>query len=728
MSSAGGAGRRTAARELRTRLLQPPAWMRVIEWLIERLPRRQVIATAQPLRHLRQFGTAGRWATTGRSSLFILDLPQEFLSAGWAYIEAAIHYSSADRQAALYFDTGNGFDATPPLRLVGNKRGSIREVFRVPPDTLRIGWTPTLGGGVFHQSQIVFHAISAFEARLRMLERVWTRRKELPAHAATTLEARYEAIRAARLARTGLDYDALYRASASRNQGGPIRLLAAQSPHFRIAIEPSTLAPSGLARQSLRQQTYRAFSLADQHGHESPARTWLITLRDTDWLVDRALELLAGAIATHPAAVAVYSDHDCYDDAGVFSAPSFKPDWNFELFLTHDFVGQLCAVKDGTSADGECPGVVRRYQLALRLGPEARQRGEFIHLPMVLCHRALCPDLVHGGEAAPESLPTLAAASGCTAQFERRPDRTFDVQWPFDETAYLVTVIIPTRNQEQYLSRCIDSIQRRTRGARYEILVIDNQSDEPAALAYLETLRHTDGVRVKRFDRPFNYAAINNFAVSLARGSLLAFVNNDVEVIAPDWLVRLAAQAIRPDVGAVGAKLLYSDDHVQHAGVILGIGGIAGHVHRFLPGDAPGYCGRAVLAQQLSAVTAACMVVEKDKFLAVGGFDAERFAIAFNDIDLCLRLNGAGYRSIYEPAALLYHHESISRGPDDTPNKRKIFAREAAAMRARWGQVLQRDPFYNPNLSLDNEGFEISPDLNAGANPSGFGSGALRPG
>jgi O-antigen biosynthesis protein len=208
---------------------------------------------------------------------------------------------------------------------------------------------------------------------------------------------------------------------------------------------------------------------------------------------------------------------------------------------------------------------------------------------------------------------------------------------------------------------------------------------------------------VLRDDRPFNFSALNNLAAAEARGSLLGFVNNDIAVIEPGWLSEMVSLAIRPGIGAVGARLLYANGQVQHAGVVLGIGSVAGHLHRFAERDHPGYFGRALLAQELSAVTGACMLVPKAVFDRVGGFDAEKLPIAFNDIDLCLRIGAAGYRILWTPHATLFHYESSSRGFDDTREKRARFLKECDVMTARWGGRLSADPHFNPNLSLDFE-------------------------
>jgi GT2 family glycosyltransferase len=247
----------------------------------------------------------------------------------------------------------------------------------------------------------------------------------------------------------------------------------------------------------------------------------------------------------------------------------------------------------------------------------------------------------------------------------------------------------------------------RPRYPEFEILVVANQTTDPEALAYLDDLRRRERAVVLDYDAPFNYSAINNWAAARARGSVLALVNNDIEVISPDWLDEMVGQAMRAGVGAVGAMLYYPDDRIQHAGVILGLGGIANHAYVGEPAGIPGHGGRARVAQAMSAVTGACLVVRKDRYQQVGGLD-ERLQVAFNDVDFCLRLGEAGYRNVWTPFATLYHHESASRGSDESGEKRERFLREIALMEQRWGRLLERDPAYNPNLTLTGRAFDLA--------------------
>jgi GT2 family glycosyltransferase len=271
----------------------------------------------------------------------------------------------------------------------------------------------------------------------------------------------------------------------------------------------------------------------------------------------------------------------------------------------------------------------------------------------------------------------------------------------------LVSLIVPTRDNLSLLQPCISGLLERTDYPRFEVIIVDNGSVEARTLAFLETISTDPRVQVLRRPGPFNYSRLNNEAVAQSRGEILGFINNDIEVIRSDWLGEMVVHAMRPEVGAVGAKLLYADGRIQHGGVILGLGGVAGHAHRFFPRAHPGYMHRLRVAHYVSAVTAACLVIDKGKFLAVGGFDEDDFVVTLNDVDLCLKLDSAGYRNLWTPYAELYHKESASRPNDATLRQASRWRRERARCIAKWGPALQSDRYYNPNLSLRSEDFSL---------------------
>jgi GT2 family glycosyltransferase len=282
------------------------------------------------------------------------------------------------------------------------------------------------------------------------------------------------------------------------------------------------------------------------------------------------------------------------------------------------------------------------------------------------------------------------------------------VRFAVPQPAPLVSMVIPTRNGLDLLRPCVDSILRRSTYPAFEIIIVDNGSDDPACLAWMQQAAKDPRISIRRDDRPFNFSALNNAAVADARGEFIALVNNDIEVITPGWLEEMVSLAARPGIGAVGARLWYGDGTLQHGGVITGIGASAGHAHKKLTRGEPGMMGRAQRLQALSAVTAACLVVRREAYEQVGGLDEEAFVVAFNDIDFCLKLRAAGLRNVWTPFAELYHHESVSRGSDRHPSRKQRFERERAALQARWGAALARDPAYNPNLTLSNENFALA--------------------
>lgn len=401
---------------------------------------------------------------------------------------------------------------------------------------------------------------------------------------------------------------------------------------------------------------------------------WLLPLRAGDRLSARAIETYAEA-ATRGARV-VYADDDCIGGAGQRCEPHFKPKWNAELFEHHDYLTGASIVH--ATPDEVNSAVAGKDWARDLVGAAARAGPSPMHLPFVLHHRRERPAPV---------LPALVTRAPC-------------------EPVPLVSVIIPTRNHAALLRVCLTGV-RRAAYDPIELIVIDNGSDDAATLELLAEVE-VQGAKVLRMPGPFNYSRLNNAAAQHASGEYLCFLNNDVETIDNDWLAIMVRQARRDDIGAVGARLLYPDRTIQHAGVFTGIGGGAGHAHRFERPEEPGYFRRSQLPQLVSAVTAACLVVGRDKFFSVGGFDEIDFPVAFNDVDLCLKLNGRGWQSFYEPRATLIHHESKSRGSDAAKVNKLRFAGELAALKRKWKTDCRTDPYHHPHLSRFSEKFLIA--------------------
>jgi O-antigen biosynthesis protein len=464
-----------------------------------------------------------------------------------------------------------------------------------------------------------------------------------------------------------------------------------------------------------------------QNGHISAASNsalelaqgeWVALLDHDDVLAEHALYWVVGAINQHPTCRLIYSDEDKIDEHGVRSGHYFKCDWNPDLFYSQNMFSHLGVYH--TALVREVGGFrvglegSQDYDLALRCTERVKPE-QVHHIARVLYHWRMHADsTAHSVDAKPYAMMAGERAinehlvrCGIDAKAEY-VGYGYRVHYALPAVLPLVSLIIPSRNNAKLLRRCVDSILGKTTYTNYEILVVDNGSDDRTTLRYLDQLARTQRVRVVRDARPFNYSALNNSAVKLVQGKVLGLVNDDVEVINPDWLTEMVSQAMRPEVGAVGARLWYSDDTLQHAGVVLGIHGVVGHVHRCVPRGDAGYCARASVLQSFSAVTGACLVVRKALYEEVGGLNEVELQVACNDIDFCLRLREVGYRNIWTPYAELYHHESASRGVDDTPEKQARSAKEVAYMQKRWGDLLLNDPAYSPNLTLDAEDFSLA--------------------
>lgn len=415
----------------------------------------------------------------------------------------------------------------------------------------------------------------------------------------------------------------------------------------------------------------------------------------------------------------VYSDHDRMTPEGRRFSPVFKPAWSPDTLLHGDCVDSLLMVRTSLFQKGgglrQGYGGAMMYDLILRLSRLSSRVG---HVPRILCHQRSSEGFIlatslypcRDNKAALNSLEDFlvqqeTAATVAPGLFPG----SFRVRYAIVEKPP-VTIVIPTRDQAALLKRCIDSVLEKTAWPDLRVLVVDNNSAEQETMEYFSHLEQDSRFHILPCAVPFNYSIINNYAVRHTDSPFLLFLNNDTEVIEPGWLEALMEHGQRPEVGAVGALLLYSDNSVQHAGIVMGLGGLAGHPGRFLPGNEPGYCGRILGVQNLSGVTAACLLTRRQVFDEIGGFE-EELSHAYNDVDFCLKIREKGYRIIYTPHARLYHHESKSRGFDDTLEKQERFQREWRWITERWyGILADGDPFYNPNLTWGREDFSIRTD------------------
>jgi glycosyltransferase involved in cell wall biosynthesis len=490
-----------------------------------------------------------------------------------------------------------------------------------------------------------------------------------------------------------------------------------------IADDASTtpLIPLLLSEAQIRDPRVK-FVRRSVNGHISAATNSALALATGDYvafldhddlLSERALYEFAAAVVAHPDTDILYSDQDQIDDDGRRSNPFFKPDWDPDLLLGQNYVNHLVAYRRTIleSLGGLRPGFdgSQDYDLILRA---SRQTEQIRHIPSVLYHwrrgvRAAasfsetwldqCIDAAHRAvhdHLAELGTPGVVEAAPRAPMWNR-------VRFEIPAPAPSVSVVIPTRDRPDLLERCLDGLLRRTRYQPTEILILDNDSREVSTQQLLDRITQVyDHVRVIPFPGPFNYSAMNNAALQAVTGEIVVLLNSDIDVIDLDWLGEMVSHAIRPGVGLVGAKLLYGDCRVQHAGIVLGPGKSLVHVQRLASREDSGYVGQLVLTRTYSAVTAACLAARREVLLEIGGFDAINLPVAFSDVDLCLRAGDYGYRIVWTPFAELFHLEGASRGTDERPEHRDRMARELDHLYLTWKTVIENDPFHNPNLAF----------------------------
>jgi GT2 family glycosyltransferase len=492
---------------------------------------------------------------------------------------------------------------------------------------------------------------------------------------------------------------------------------ASPAPHVRPLLERYAAADPRI-RVCFRTENGH-ISAASNSALALVRGTYTALLDHDDEIAPDALAEVVLRLAEHPDADLIYSDEDKIDEQGRRSCPYFKPDYLPDLLTGQNCCSHLSVYR--SSLMREIGGFRVGYEgsqdwdLALRL-VERSEPSRIHHIPQVLYHWRM----ISGSTArnvSEKNYSVDAARRALFDHFRRRnipvdirpvPGSHWQIVRPLPEPAPLVSVIIPTRNASELLRMCVSSLLARTDYPSLEILIVNNRTDEPDALALLDELRGEPGVRVLDYDAPFNYSAINNHAAKQARGELLCLLNNDIEIVSAGWLREMVSHALRPEIGAVGAMLHYPDQSVQHAGIVLGLGGVANHAFVHQPHGTAGQMNRARLVQNYSAVTAACLVIRRALYEQVGGFDETGLAVAFNDVDFCLRVRSAGYLNLWTPFAELVHHESASRGSDDSPEKKARFQREVETMRRRWGPLLDHDPAYNVNLALSFQGWDLA--------------------
>ena len=460
-----------------------------------------------------------------------------------------------------------------------------------------------------------------------------------------------------------------------------------------------------------------------QNGHISAATNsalkiatgeFIALVDHDDLLPEHALYEIAAALDANPDLDIIYSDQDRINADGRRSNPHFKTDWNLDLLLGQNMINHL--------------GVYRRSLIekigGMRIGFEGSQDYDLVlrasdattperiaHIPTILYHWRMDADAANFSQSQQEKC-VLSAKRAVEDHLARRGE-VAEVLPVTSNKVYtrviralpspkpLVSVLIPTRDRADLLKQCVEGLLHRTDYNMLEIIIVDNDSVEAETTALFDVLRKDRRIRIIPFKGAFNFSAMNNAAAKEAQGDILLLLNNDTEVIHADWLSEMVSHALRPEVGAVGAKLYYTNRLLQHGGVILGMGGVAGHYFLRAPRHEGGNYSDLFLTRRVSCVTGACLALRRAVYLDIGGLEADNLKIAFNDVDFCIRLAEAGYHIIWTPYAELFHHESASRGSDQTPDKVKRFAREADYMKRRWANELKNDPFFNPNFALD---------------------------
>ncbi len=457
---------------------------------------------------------------------------------------------------------------------------------------------------------------------------------------------------------------------------------------------------------------------ADQAAHRFPTALAMATgefvalLSDAGVLAPNALFETASFLNRQADADFFYSDEDRLDETGLRFSPLFKPEWSPDLLRAQHYTGALsfyrtALVRELGELTGQAIGAALEYELALRVSERTHR---IFRLPLVLFHRR--------AEAAGVAQDAAGWQAAIVAEHCRRIGWECEVSVAeaapvtrcrrIQRPEPLVSIVIPTRDRADLLGRCVESILTRSSYQKFELLIVDNDSQEADTAALLADYAAHANIRVLSHPGAFNYSRINNVAVAQAAGEYVLLLNNDIEIVTPDWLEALLDYGTRPDVGAVGAKLLYENRQIQHAGVILGVGDMADHAHRYLPETEPGYANRAISAQNFSAVTGACLLTRRDLYQQLGGLDEVNLPISYNDVDYCLRLREQDYLIVWTPYAVLVHYESVSRNRDDHPDRIIAAGHEAGYLHRRWRAWIANDPYYSPNLSLHAPDFSLA--------------------
>ena len=703
---------------------------------------------------------------------FVLGRDTAPVRPGWVTIRFEFQVDSGIAAPVLYLDLGHGFHEPGRVRLPLPEDGVCHVLMRLPAMVHQFRFDPMEKGGRFRLSSFTVREISPLGAvrflcgrrnlpLLTCIEEIFSRSRVQPNAELESAES-YASWIENDDTLTEVDLSAIRRHIASLRTRPLITVITpvynTERKHLREMLASVRgqvyenwelcIVNDGSSRPHVRKildeecedarirvlhrDVNKGITVATNEALATARGELVVFLDHDDKLSAHALYMVAAYAEWNPEAALFYSDSDAIDENGHRYNPFFKPDWNYELLLGMNYLNHLCAYRRTLleRIGGVPAGFDGSQDYALNLlAAEQLSDEAIVHIPFILYHWRNVP---HSFSYVSRRRCTDAARRAISAHLARRGEHARVISNPHrphyhrvvreltDEPA--VTAIIPTRDRLKLLSGCVDGLLRDTAYRNLRVLIVDNDSRSPKTLAYLERIGRKSRVRVIHSPGPFNFSQLNNEAVKHTEDEILAFLNNDIEIFNPHWLTEMVSHIQRPGIGAVGAKLYYRSNTIQHAGVVLGIQGVAGHIYKHRPRRDSGHNARLIVAQEVTAVTGACMLTRRSVFQALGGFDDTHLAIAFNDIDYCLRLREAGYKVIWTPFAELYHLESASRGLEDTPEKSARFGAEIRYMRRRWGERLTNDPYYNPNLSLRSEDYQIaaSPRVEKPWNYAGF--------
>ena len=671
-----------------------------------------------------------RWRALGDRPRLALSLPSTPIPSGWVLLQGRLLRKFGSWVAFLHAETADPSDGLFSMELPVSRKGTINELVELPQNVSRLLLEPMQGEGEFELGEFIIKPVGKIERIHRMYKRIFgiysqkprPLRKRAGLHTRTALFRVRDAYRISGRLRTFTPcmkydrwihrFDVLSPADISAIYKD-IRKIE-KTPSFCFVFLPGGNSSCDTTIKSLSKQFFSNYAI-DTHcnykiNNTLNAKNWFIPIQSGTTLAPHAIYWMAKSVANNPKLRFIYADHDYIKSDGQRYDPIFKPDWSPELLRSTNYIGQTAAIRGDILARIEDDFFYESdlHALWLRAG-EIIPRYAIGHIHAPLFH---LPPKTHGDgptRTNPDAVAGHLQRLGVPASVTPTPRGHCRVRYALPKKPPLVSVIIPTRDCLPVLQACVQSVLEKTNYHPFEIIIVDNLSVEPQTLAYLQSLTSHRHVRVLRWDSPFNYSAINNFAVRHSQGETLCLLNNDTEVIGPNWLEEMVSHLVQPGIGVVGAKLYYTNGNIQHAGDAVGPGGCADHMHSNLCGEDTGYCDRAVLAQDLSAVTAACMLTWKHIYKRVGGFDAVNLPVAFNDVDYCLKVRRIGLRVVWTPYANLYHHESYSRAIDITS---KIGIEQSQSevkyMRKRWKKALLHDPYYNPNLSYARPDFSLN--------------------